>query len=150
MADADVLPLDYETYAKDVENYLEAARGKANVAFGDRSPSFDAAMAAAQRFQKAAAAVNIRRARPNGDVEGLNAALRNTEAALLLPTGLPRRSWFKHAIYAPADLRGYSASVIPGVNESIDRKDAAATVEQLRALTGVLNRAAETLERVRQ
>ena len=80
----------------------------------------------------------------------LNSALRATESALLLPEGLPRRPYFKHAIYAPADLRGYAASVIPGVNESIDRKDAAATEQQLRALAGVLNRAAETLERLTQ
>lgn len=147
MADADVLPLDYETYAKQIQNYIESARGRANVAFADEAPSFDAAATAGARFAKAAAAANAVRARGSAHPEMLNAALRNTEAALLLPNGLPRRPWFKHAIYAPADLRGYSASVIPGVNEAIDRKDAAETQAQLRALAEVLNRAAETLER---
>jgi N-acetylated-alpha-linked acidic dipeptidase len=148
MADTDVLPFDYAAYAKAIASYLEAAQKKANTAFGDKAPSFEAAQAANARFAKAAAAVNALRAHPPDDTRALNTALRDTESALLLPEGLPRRPWFKHAIYAPADLRGYAASVIPGVNESIDRKDAAATGEQLKALTRVLNRAAETLERV--
>ncbi|MGH9524202.1 MAG: transferrin receptor-like dimerization domain-containing protein, partial [Terriglobales bacterium] len=150
MADAEVLPYDYAEYAKEITNYLDAAQKKATATFADRAPSFDAALAAAARFAKAAAAANEMRAHPPSDPRALNTALRNTESALLLPKGLPRRPWFKHAIYAPADLRGYSASVIPGVNESIDRKDAAATAEQLQALTGVLVRASETLENVRR
>lgn len=149
MADANVLPLDYAAYAKEITTYLDAAQKKANTELGDKAPSFDAALAAAAHFAKAAAAANVARAHPPANPRALNGTLRDTESALLLPNGLPRRPWFKHAIYAPADLRGYSASVIPGVNESIDRKDAAATAEQLNALTGVLNRAAETLEAVK-
>ncbi len=45
------------------------------------------------------------------------------ERALLLPQGLPRRPWFKHAIYAPGEFTGYAAVVIPGVNEAIDAED---------------------------
>ena len=101
-------------------------------------------MAAAARFARAGAAVNAMRNHANP--QALNAVLRATESALLLPEGLPRRPYCKHAIYAPADLRGYSASVIPGVNEAIDRNDAAAVAPQVRALTDALNRAAETLE----
>ena len=149
MADSEVLPFDYAEYAKEITNYLDAAQKKASTTFTDKAPSFDAALAAAARFAKAAAAVNEVRAHPPANPRALNMALRDTESALLLPNGLPRRPWFKHAIYAPADLRGYSASVIPGVNEAIDRKDLAGTTEQLRALTGVLNRAAETLEKVK-
>ena len=149
MADAEVLPLDYEIYAREISSYLDAAQKKANGTLGDKAPKFDEATSAAARFERAAKAVNALRARA-ADPEALNAALRGVEAALLLPEGLPRRQWFKHAIYAPSDLRGYSASVIPGVNESIDRKDAAETEQQLRALTGVLNRAAEVLERAKR
>jgi N-acetylated-alpha-linked acidic dipeptidase len=150
MSEGDVLPYDYEIYAKEISNYLDAAQKKANATLGDKAPKFDAAAAAAIRFAKAAAAVNVIRTRTPANPPALNAALRAVENALLLPEGLPRRPYFKHAIYAPADLRGYAASVIPGVNEAIDRKDAAATEQQLHALVDVLNLAAETLERVRQ
>ena len=149
MSEADVLPFDYEVYAKEISNYLDAAQKKASATLGDKAPKFDGASAAATRFAKAAAAANALRARTPANPQALNTALRATESALLLPEGLPRRPYFKHAIYAPADLRGYAASVIPGVNESIDRKDAAATERQLRALADVLNRAAETLESVK-
>ncbi len=146
MSESDVLPYDYEAYAKEISNYLDAAQKRANSALADKAPKFDGASAAAARFARAAAAVNTFRAQNRPNPQTLNAALRATESALLLPEGLPRRPYFKHAIYAPADLRGYSASVIPGVNEAIDRNDAAATAQQLKALTDALNRAAETLE----
>jgi N-acetylated-alpha-linked acidic dipeptidase len=146
MSEGDVLPYDYEAYAKEISSYLDAAQKRANAALGDKAPKFDAASAATARFAKAAAAVNALRTKAPADPQALNTALRATESALLLPEGLPRRPYFKHAIYAPADLRGYSASVIPGVNESIDRNDAAATAQQLAALTAALNRAAEVLE----
>ena len=146
MSESDVLPYDYEVYAKEISNYLDAAQKKANSTLGDKAPNFDAVNAAAVRFAKAAAAANALRAQKPADPQALNAALRATESALLLPEGLPRRPYFKHAIYAPADLRGYAASVIPGVNEAIDRNDAAATLQQLNALADALNRAAATLE----
>ena len=84
--------------------------------------------------------------RQSGDVERLNRILLATERALLLPNGLPRRPWFRHAIYAPADLKGYSASIIPGVNEAIQRDDAATAARQLQELTDALNRSAALLE----
>ena len=62
--------------------------------------------------------------------------------------GLPGgREWFKHAIYAPGEYTGYAAVVIPGVNESIDRKDLGTTQQQLQVLTDAINRAAGVLEK---
>ena len=148
MSESEVLPFDYEVYAKEISTYLDAAQKRANAALGDNAPKFEVVNASAARFARAAAAANALRAQKPADPHALNAVLRDTERALLLPEGLPRRPYFKHAIYAPADLRGYSASVIPGVNEAIDRNDAAETTQQLKALTDALNRAAEVLERI--
>jgi len=148
MADADVLPYDYEAYGKQVASYLEAARQRAAERLGGKAPSFAAALAAAQRLTRAAAAIkiNVARAPSPAEVQNLNRLLLATERALLLPGGLPRRPWFRHAIYAPADLKGYAAAVIPGVSEAIDRADAPAAAEQLQQLTDALNRAAALLE----
>ncbi len=151
MADAEVLPHDYEAYGREVTMYLEAAQKRSREKLKDRTPTFTAALQAAHRLQQAGAAANAAKlalaaADSWEQVRRLNAALRQTERALLLPKGLPRRPYFKHAIYAPADLRGYAASVIPGVNESIQRGDAAATAEQLDALAAALQRAAGMLE----
>ena len=68
------------------------------------------------------------------------------ERALLSPQGLPNRPWFRHLIYAPGQYTGYAAVVIPGVNESIDAKDAPLTAAQLQVLTDALNRAAGVLD----
>src|SRR5205823_10998484 len=40
MADADVLPHDYEEYGREITAYVEAARRKAEVAFGSQTPGF--------------------------------------------------------------------------------------------------------------
>jgi N-acetylated-alpha-linked acidic dipeptidase len=144
MADADVLPYDYVTYGKEIDQYLEAAQKKASDAHV--SLDFSAANAAAKRFTAAATAVKQKQDHPGGDEAALNAALRATEGDLLDPDGLPRRAWFKHTIYAPGEYTGYAAVVIPGVNEAIDAKDAARGHAQLVVLTAALNRAAGTLE----
>jgi N-acetylated-alpha-linked acidic dipeptidase len=146
MAEAEVLPYDYEGYAREITGYVEAAQRSANDRLGDKAPSFDATFAAARRLAQAGAAINALRARGVPDPGPLNSLLRRAESALLLPEGLPRRPWFKHAIYAPADLKGYSASVIPGVNEAIERGDLPLAIQQVRELTAALNRAADLLE----
>src|SRR5581483_2022633 len=79
----------------------------------------------------------------------LNQVLLATERDLLLPEGLPKRPWFKHSIYAPADLKGYTASVIPGVNEAIENGDLATATDQIAQLTYALQRAAARLESYR-
>ena len=50
MADADVLPYDYVTYARQIQAYLFAAQGRAKDA-GMASVDFNAALAAASRFR---------------------------------------------------------------------------------------------------
>jgi N-acetylated-alpha-linked acidic dipeptidase len=148
MAEADVLPYDYETYGKEITAYLEGAQKNAAERLADKAPNFDTALAAAKRFAQAGAAIrnNVERTPSPADGQRLNKILLATERALLLPKGLPRRPWFRHAIYAPADLKGYSASTIPGVNEAIQRSDAATATQQLQELTNALNRAADLLE----
>jgi N-acetylated-alpha-linked acidic dipeptidase len=60
---------------------------------------------------------------------------------------LPKRPWFKHAIYAPGEYTGYAAVVIPGVNEAIDADDLPRASAQSQELTDAINRAAEVMEK---
>ncbi len=159
MSDADVLPYDYETYGREIAGYLQAAQKTAVAHFGSAAPSFDAALAAAQRFAAAGAAINSFVAHapsrvqgtqlPQGDQDRLNNVLLAAERALLLTQGLPHRPWFRHAIYAPSDLKGYSADTIPGVSEAVQHNDAGAAAQQLAELTKALNHAAGLLESYR-
>ena len=149
MADTDVLPYDYEAYGKEIGDYIQAARKKADSVFGSRSPSFAAAADAARKFERAGGKLLARQKNPSADAVRLNRALRDAENALLISAGLPNRPWFHHAIYAPGRYTGYAAVVIPGVNEAIDGHDLDRTSQQLVELTGALERAAKVLEDAR-
>ncbi len=145
MADADVLPYDYATYAREISAYLDAAKHRASDA-GLGSLDFVPALAAAARFAAAAQHASAVQAAPSGDLAQLNLALRRTETALLSDAGLPKRPWYRHTIFAPGEQTGYAAVVIPGVNEAIDARDANLAAQQLQVVTQALNRAASTLE----
>jgi N-acetylated-alpha-linked acidic dipeptidase len=144
MADADVLPYDYDLYGKEVVSYVEAAEHRATTA--GLKLDFSAALAAAHRFAAAGTAVHVKQEHPPADATALNTALRAAEEALLNPAGLPKRPWFKHTIYAPGEFTGYAAVVIPGVNEAIDVPDAPRAQAQLATLAEALNRSAAVLE----
>jgi N-acetylated-alpha-linked acidic dipeptidase len=146
MADADVLPYDYNEYGKEIAVYLDAARKRAENKFGDHALDLSAATAAAKHFQEAGAKILLKQKNPPRDGARLNQALRNAERALLVPEGLPHRPWFRHAIYAPGEYTGYAAVVIPGVNEALDKGDAERVRQQLALLTAALERAAKVLE----
>jgi N-acetylated-alpha-linked acidic dipeptidase len=147
MADADVLPYDYELYGKEIESYIDQAQDKAKKMLGATAPDFSKASLAAKRFEEAGTKVLSIQKNPPQDATRLNQALIEAERALLLNKGLPNRPWFRHSIYAPGQYTGYAAVVIPGVNESIDAKNVSLTADQLQALTEALNRAAGVLEK---
>jgi N-acetylated-alpha-linked acidic dipeptidase len=144
MADADVLPYNYATYAREISGYIAEARRKAGDA-GLNSLDFAPAEAAAGRLASAARKAQALQTAPPGDLAVLNLALRQTETAFISAAGLPNRPWYRHTIYAPGEYTGYSAVVIPGVNEAIDARNASLASTQLGVLTGALNRAADTL-----
>jgi N-acetylated-alpha-linked acidic dipeptidase len=146
MADADVLPFDYEEYAREIAAYIESAKKKAQAEFSGETVNFGDASQAVRHFEQAAAKAIVRQQNPSRDVAKLNRALRDTERALLIPEGLPNRPWFRHAIYAPGQYTGYAAVVIPGINEAIDQHDLPRTRQQIEALAAALNRAAKVLE----
>jgi N-acetylated-alpha-linked acidic dipeptidase len=146
MADADVLPYDYEEYGKEIAVYLDAAKKRAENKFGEHGLDLSAVTAAAKHFQDAGAKISAKQKNPPRDATRLNQALLGAERALLVPEGLPHRPWFRHAIYAPGEYTGYAAVVIPGVNEALDKGDAERARQQLAVLTAALERAAKVLE----
>ena len=147
MADTDVLPYDYVTYARQIEAYLFAAQARARDA-GMMSLDFDAALGAASRFAGEAMSVMAKQLAAKGDTSALNASLRAVESDLLAPEGLPGRPWFRHTIFAPGEYTGYAAVVVPGVNEAIDARDPVRAQAQMANVTAALVRATATLEDV--
>jgi N-acetylated-alpha-linked acidic dipeptidase len=149
MADADVLPYDYEEYGKEISVYLDAAKKRAETKFGDHALEFTSVNLALKHFQDAGAKIFQKQKSPPRNAAKLNQALRNAERALLVPEGLPHRPWYRHSIYAPGEYTGYAAVVIPGVNEALDKGDAERAKLQLAALAAALERAAKSLEAYR-
>jgi N-acetylated-alpha-linked acidic dipeptidase len=73
----------------------------------------------------------------------VDAALVAAERAMITDEGLPRRPWFRHAIYAPGLYTGYGVKTLPGVREAIEQRSWSEAETQIAIV-------AETLERVAQ
>jgi N-acetylated-alpha-linked acidic dipeptidase len=148
MADTDVLPYDYVTYANQIQAYLDAAKKRAAEQKLD-SLEFAPTLAASARLSAAAGKVHALQSAATGDLAQLNQALRQAETALIWDAGLPNRPWYRHTIFAPGEFTGYAAVVIPGVNEALDARDPSRAAQQLAVLAQALERAAQTLEAAR-
>jgi N-acetylated-alpha-linked acidic dipeptidase len=64
MADADVLPYDYEEYGKEITSYLDAAQRRAHDKFGEHALDFVAVNNAARHFQSAGAKILAKQKNP--------------------------------------------------------------------------------------
>jgi len=146
MSQADSLPFDYETYGTEVRKHLENAQRRAQELGWKEKPDFTAALKAADHLAAAGLSMHQAASHASGaQLARVNAALLGAEHAML-GKGLPHRPWFRHTIYAPGEYTGYAVVVIPGVNESMDRNDAAGATAALDEVTAALERAAAVLE----
>ncbi len=53
----------------------------------------------------------------------LNEILYKVERSLINEKGLPRRSWYKHQVYAPGFYTGYGVKTLPGIREAIEQRN---------------------------
>ena len=190
MANADVLPIDFNSFYKTVNDYvselkvlLETSRNETETENkliqdklydlakdpkkGFQSPkakdavpflnfsSLENAMAdlktKAEEFQKlysGSTQLSLDKQKE------LNEILFKVERALINEKGLPRRSWYKHQIYAPGFYTGYGVKTLPGIREGIEERNwkeaqdnieiVAKTInvytEQVKAAASVLNK----------
>ena len=77
----------------------------------------------------------------------VNDALTQVERSFLLDAGLPERSWFRHAIYAPGVTTGYASWPLPGVRQAIIEDNPAMLAEQAEALVDRLDAATEAMRK---
>jgi N-acetylated-alpha-linked acidic dipeptidase len=68
----------------------------------------------------------------------LNNILYKAEQHLIQPNGLPRRSWYKHQIYAPGFYTGYGVKTIPGVREAIEQRNWKEAQENIEIVANTL------------
>jgi N-acetylated-alpha-linked acidic dipeptidase len=109
--------------------------------FAPLDNALEALTRAAGRYEKA-----FTKAQANGggafkspEVAALNASLLRVERALTTPEGLPRRPWYRHAIYAPGYYTGYGVKTLPGVREAIEQKNWKEADQQIGVVAKVLD-----------
>lgn len=77
--------------------------------------------------------------------EKLNAQLLLAERKFLNPSGLPRRPWVEHVLYAPGWYTGYGVKTMPGVREAIEDGRFDEAKQQLAVVTNAVEAEAEYL-----
>ncbi len=78
--------------------------------------------------------------------EKLNQALYQAEQQLLTATGLPRRGWYRHTLYAPGFYTGYGVKTMPGVREAIEQREWKEAGEQITIAADAIRRLAGYLK----
>ncbi|MEP6948756.1 MAG: transferrin receptor-like dimerization domain-containing protein [Ginsengibacter sp.] len=72
-----------------------------------------------------------------------NQSLYRAEQQLLSETGLPRRGWYKHTLYAPGFYTGYSVKTMPGIREAIEQRNWKEAQEQIAVDANIINKLAD-------
>jgi N-acetylated-alpha-linked acidic dipeptidase len=152
LANADVLPFDFRSYATALGEFTTEVerRWTDRQSGGDTQASpFAPVHAAVTRF---AAAAERAGGRADSLLQGnredqtaLNRALMGVERALTDPDGIPGRPWYRHQIYAPKFT--YAPEILPGPAEAIAAGDGERVRQQCARVAAAISRAAEVLER---
>jgi N-acetylated-alpha-linked acidic dipeptidase len=77
----------------------------------------------------------------------LDQALMQTERAMVREAGLPRRSWFKHQIYAPGFYTGYGVKTLPAIREAIEQRNWAEAEQQITLVSETISLIAAAIDR---
>ncbi len=152
LADADILPFDYATYADELLSYLKALQNenKHSIITKDNPERLRTLL---RQWEKAAATVHrtLRIRLENGEIgetAEINRSLQGLEKILTSESGLPMRPWFKHLAYAPGLYSGYAATIFPGIQDALEMKDEKQAAIEVERLAEVFQRMIESLERI--
>jgi N-acetylated-alpha-linked acidic dipeptidase len=152
LANADVLPLRYTDYARDIQIDLDnlrrdaIRRARAPAAADAKpavTPDVTELLAALREF--AAAGESADRAADAALAKGDAAAMRRIneqlmqiERAFVDPKGLPGRPWFRHLLIGPGLTTGYAPWPFPGLQEALENRDAAMFAAELKRVVAVV------------
>jgi N-acetylated-alpha-linked acidic dipeptidase len=80
-----------------------------------------------------------------GRADAVNQALYKAEQQLLSSSGLPRRPWYRHTIYAPGFYTGYGVKTLPGIREAIEQRNWKEAQDQIETDAAVLRKFSDYL-----
>ncbi len=84
---------------------------------------------------------------PLASQKSLDEILYKSERLLTTISGLPRRDWFRHQIYAPGFYTGYGVKTLPGVREAIEQRDWNEAEEQMLVIAKVIDQFAAEIDK---
>jgi N-acetylated-alpha-linked acidic dipeptidase len=148
-ANADLVPLDYSPYARELKAYLEGLKKIAppDFAAGEIVPLQKKCRAwneAAAHLRQTLDAWRAGTLTAPLDAARVNTGTMSEERALLNEGGIPGRPWFRHVVYAP--LPSYEPETLPGLREALEAKDLKRAREQAALLSQALDRAQSALQ----
>ena len=156
LADAPVLPFDFDSLSTSVTRWVEEIRkelprANAKVDLRPVSAQLLRLSAAAKVFDEelsdwAKRSGASAEGKPALELAKVDDSIRKTERALLTADGLPRRDWYRNQIYAPGMLTGYASKTLPGVREAVEAQQWDEANQQARKLAETLRAAAIQVE----
>jgi N-acetylated-alpha-linked acidic dipeptidase len=156
MADAPLLPFEFQTPARTYRKYVEQIATLA--AANDTTKALDlaAVRTALDRLDTAAVAYERERAAFDGMTDvarrrtalgAVNRLLAASEQALGDSAGLPRRPWFRHLVYAPGAYTGYGVKTLPGIREAVELRRPDEAQAQAARVAAAITRYADLVHR---
>jgi N-acetylated-alpha-linked acidic dipeptidase len=147
LANADVLPLDFELYGRNIRTFLDALEKRTPlVGHLDLAPLRQASA----EFERAGAGLKsaVGKALDSGRLDAevsrrINADLLQVEGNWRAPEGIPHRPWYQHLIYAKRF--NYDPLQLPGLTEAAEAADWPTAQAQASALRVALRKNATLL-----
>jgi N-acetylated-alpha-linked acidic dipeptidase len=142
LADADVLPLDFQFYGNTINQFLTEL--EKNKDYNGAKLNLTAAHAAAMELEAAAAkletllkpAIAADKLTPTQRAS-INQRLMKGEANFILPEGIPGRPWFKHILYSARYT--YAHLELPAITEAVESGNWLEAQHQTKILVNALN-----------
>ena len=135
----------YNLAADPTKTYV-APKSKEEVPFIDFSPLQNAMYALRKSSDSLSSFMKIPKLSANKK-DLVNQTLYKAEQQLMI-SGLPRREWYKHAIYAPGFYTGYGVKTMPGIREAIEQRNWKEAQEQINIDAAVINKLADYLLKI--
>src|SRR5215469_10880154 len=168
LANADLLPFDFATYAKNIRRFVSELAGEnksvilSGAGSNERAQSKDLSSLDLREVQKAidnfeAAGKTLNEAMSGKLSSGtldpqlastLNQSLMRVERNWLNPDGIPGRPWFKHVLYGARYT--YAHLELPGLTEAVEKQDWPTAKQQADVLEHLLHKNTELLRDLNQ
>jgi len=152
LANAEILPFDFESYGKHIHQFVSELDDSSHIAAHIDLASLQRHIA---EFQQAGRVLNQTAVREigSGRLNGakafpVNQELMQVERNWCNPQGIPGRTWFKHSLYAARYT--YAHLELPGLTEAAEEGDWKRASEQAKILEDELMKNTALLQRAKR